>query len=43
MYDDHFERRYLLRLLTTGYGTSRQLAAAQQFGRIWSEADMRVA
>jgi hypothetical protein len=30
----------LLRLLTAGYGTSRHFAAAQQFGRIWSEADI---
>jgi len=25
---------------TTAYGTSRHFAAAQQFGRIWSEADI---
>ena len=33
----------LLNLLTAGFGTSRHFAAAQQFGRIWSEADIRVA
>jgi hypothetical protein len=26
---------------TTAYGTSRHFAAAQQFGRIWSEADIK--
>ena len=30
----------LLHLLMTGYGTSRHFATAQQFGRIWSEADI---
>jgi hypothetical protein len=26
---------------TTAYGRSRHFAAAQQFGRIWSEADIK--
>jgi hypothetical protein len=30
----------LLHRKWTGYGTSRHFAAAQQFARIWSEADI---
>jgi hypothetical protein len=30
-----------VRLPTAGCGTSRHFAAAQQFGRIWSEADIK--
>jgi hypothetical protein len=30
----------LLHLLTAACGTSRHFAAAQQFGRIWSKADI---
>ena len=35
---DRISELFLLRLLTAAFGTSRHFAAAQQFGRIWSES-----